>query len=199
MVHLTILPWNALKMIHHVLSTLSGPPCPHFHLWCLQSVFSRSASAVVSCQLPQPSGTHFSLLSLSFAVRGCHQALTHAESFCSESLTCMNYPHNISPFPNQSKYTQIHCTIYTARSHHSSPTEFSPFCKLTCAIPHNSWVINLSIVVWSSCVYLKDMLSFHKAELVQQIPTHKKVDILLQRLRSCAVLLCCVACASDQV
>lgn len=34
MVHLTVLPWNAPKMIYHVLSTLSGPPCPLFHLWC---------------------------------------------------------------------------------------------------------------------------------------------------------------------
>lgn len=70
MVHLTILPWNAPKMMYHVLSTLSGPPCPHFHLWCLPSVFSRSASVLVSCQLPQPSGTNFSLFRFSFCCQG---------------------------------------------------------------------------------------------------------------------------------
>lgn len=44
MVWVTNLTWNAPKMIYHVLSTLSGPLCSHLHLWCLQSVFTRSAS-----------------------------------------------------------------------------------------------------------------------------------------------------------
>lgn len=111
MVWVTNLTWNAPKMIYHVLSALSGPLCSHLHLWCLQSVFSRSASLSFFCQLPQPSGTHFFLFRFSFCCQELNQALTRAEPFCSQLFL----PH----------LGKLHClpfsrSKHTGRNHSSS-------------------------------------------------------------------------------
>lgn len=113
MVWVTNLTWNAPKMIYHVLSTLSGPLCSHFHLWCLQSVFTRSASLRFFFFASYLS--HLELISFfsdsHFAVKNLTnhwhmQNLSAQNFFC---LTCINYTAYL--FSDQSTYTWIHCTL----------------------------------------------------------------------------------------
>lgn len=120
MVWVTNLTWNAPKMIYHVLSTLSGPLCSHFHLWCLQSVFTRSASlrCFFFCQLPQPSGTHFFLFRFSFCCQELNQPLTRAEPFCSELFLPHLYKLHCLPF-FRSKHIHMD-PLHTGRNHSSS-------------------------------------------------------------------------------